>query len=179
MLAAPTPPQDPDSDRSGDLTSAGLPAGEIGKCWNAGTMTRRSLRVCARRAGAWAAYSRRGPSVHRVPVAAPDAGMRRSARPEHRIAGQGRPRAPDHLPQPPSPAHSPLRSPARRGLHKCNRNRSAGAGCCLTHPENRPKTGEALTMAQWDAVRSGHPHHQQRPMKVRAGDRSRLLFIDR
>ena len=118
--------------------------GGIGACRNAGTTMRRSRRVCARRAGPWTAYSRRGPSVHRAPVAAPDAGMRRSAGAENRIAGQGRYRVPDHLPQTPSPAHSPLRSPARRGLHKCNRNRSAGAGCCRTHPENPPKTGEEL-----------------------------------
>jgi hypothetical protein len=36
----------------------------------------------------------------------------------------------------------PWRSPARRGLLQCNRNRSAGQGSSLNHPENCPKTGE-------------------------------------
>src|SRR5690606_34692351 len=70
--------------------------------------------------------------------------MRLSARLGNRVAGSGRHRALDHLLQSPAAPHCPWRTAARRGLLQPDRNRPAGAGRSLNHPEICPRIGEQL-----------------------------------
>ncbi len=59
-----------------------------------------------------------------------------SAREGLRLTCQDRRRALNHLSQSPAASRRPRRKTARHGLPQRNRNRSAGVGSSLTHPEN-------------------------------------------